>query len=158
MQPIKNGQNGPNGVRILLRYNGHLISVHLWNRLSTFIPKHFLQNLKNPLVAKLTIYGRTLGRPVDMGRIWRPGDRISATLPSPMSVPVWLDKGQTASHPSRHNPAPFGEMTRITYNTLFMHLFMHYSCTFWYWNIMFTFSKWPLSIPFELPMAMLRQR
>ena len=40
-------------------------SVHLWNRLSTFISKHFLQNLKNPLVAKGTIYGRTLGPPVD---------------------------------------------------------------------------------------------
>ena len=62
---LKNGQNGPNGVRVLLRHSGHLISVHLWNRLSTFIPKHFLQNLKNPLVAKRTIYGRTLGRPVD---------------------------------------------------------------------------------------------
>ena len=61
----KIGQNGPNGVRILLRHNEHFISVHLWNRLSTFIPKHFLQNLKNPLVAKLTIYGRTLGGPVD---------------------------------------------------------------------------------------------
>ena len=33
--------------------------------LSTFIPKHFLQNLKNPLVAKWTIYGRTLCHPVD---------------------------------------------------------------------------------------------
>ena len=61
----KNGQNGPNGIRILLRRSWHLISVHLWNRLSTFITKHFLQNLKNPLVAKRTIYGRTLGRPVD---------------------------------------------------------------------------------------------
>ena len=28
---------------------------------STFIPKHFLQNPKNPLVAKRIIYGRTLG-------------------------------------------------------------------------------------------------
>ena len=36
-------------VPILLRHNGHLISMHLWNRLSTFIPKHFLQNLNNPL-------------------------------------------------------------------------------------------------------------
>ena len=65
MQPIKNGQNGPNGVRILLRHNGHLISVQLWNHFSTFIPKHFLQKLTNPLVAKRTIYGRSLGRPVD---------------------------------------------------------------------------------------------
>ena len=65
MQPIKNGQNGPKVVRILLRHTGHLISVHLCNCLSTFIPKHFLQNLKNPLVAKRTIYSRTLGRPVD---------------------------------------------------------------------------------------------
>ena len=39
--------------------------MHLWNRLSTFIPKHFLQNLKNPLIVKPTIYGRTLGGPVD---------------------------------------------------------------------------------------------
>ena len=61
----KNVQNGPNRAWVLLRHNGLLISVHLWNRLSTFIPKHFLQNLKNPLVAKQTIYGRTLGRPVD---------------------------------------------------------------------------------------------
>ena len=53
----------PNGVRILQRHNEHLILMHLWNRLSTFILKHFLQNLKNPLVAKRTIYGRTLGRP-----------------------------------------------------------------------------------------------
>ena len=65
MQPIKNDQNGPSGIRILLSRNWHLISVHLWNRLSTFITKHFLQNLKNPLVAKRTIFGRTLGRPVD---------------------------------------------------------------------------------------------
>ena len=62
MQPIKNIQNGPNAVYILLRNNGDLISVHLWNRLYTFIPKHFLQNLNHPLVAKWTIYGRTLGR------------------------------------------------------------------------------------------------
>ena len=61
----KNGQNGPNGIRILLRHNGHLISVHLWNCLSTFITKHFLQNLKNSLVAKRTIYGWTLGHLVD---------------------------------------------------------------------------------------------
>ena len=61
----KNGQNGPNGLRILLRHNGHLISVCLWNRLSTFILKHFLQKLKNPLVDKRTIYGRTLCRPLD---------------------------------------------------------------------------------------------
>ena len=65
MQPIKNIQNGPNAVYILIRNNQDLISVHLWNNLSTFIPKHFLQNLKHPLVAKRTIYGRTLGRPVD---------------------------------------------------------------------------------------------
>ena len=68
----KNGQNGPN------RVNGHLISVHLWNCLSTSIPKHFLQNLKNPLVAKRTIYGRTLGRPVDSWVAF--GDHISAAL------------------------------------------------------------------------------
>ena len=61
----KNGQNGPNGVYILLRNNGHLISGHLWNRLYTFIPKNFLQNLKHPLVAKRTIYGKTMGRPMD---------------------------------------------------------------------------------------------
>ena len=61
----KNGQNGPNGIHILLRRNGHLTSVHLWNCLSTFITKHFLQNLKNSLVAKRTIHGRTLGRQVD---------------------------------------------------------------------------------------------
>ena len=43
-----------------------------------FILKHFLQNLTNPLVAKRTIYGRTLGRPVD----WcvALGDRIAAAL------------------------------------------------------------------------------
>ena len=59
----------------LLRNNGDLISVHLWNRLYTFIPKHFLQNLKHPLVAKRTIYGRTLGRPVDS---WVAlGDRVT---------------------------------------------------------------------------------
>ena len=65
MQPIKNGQNGPNRIRLLLRHNEPFISGHLWNPLSTFIPKHFLQNLKNALVAKRTIYGRTLGHPVD---------------------------------------------------------------------------------------------
>ena len=32
---------------------------------------------------------------------------------------------------------------------------IHYSCTLCYWNIMFTFFKWPLFVPFELPMAML---
>ena len=75
----KNYQNGPNGV---LRHSAQLISVHLWNCLPTFVSKHFLQNLKNPLVAKRTIYGRTLGRLAGgvMGRIWRPGDRISAAL------------------------------------------------------------------------------
>ena len=63
----------PNGI-------GHLmiLLVRLWNRLSTWIPKHFLQNLKNPLVAKRTIYGRTLGRPVDSWVAF--GDRISAAL------------------------------------------------------------------------------
>ena len=75
MQPIKNGQNGPNGVRILLRHSGHLISVHLMNGQSTVIRKHFLQNLKNPLVAKWTIYGRTLGRPVDSWVVF--GDRAT---------------------------------------------------------------------------------
>ena len=59
-----NGLNGPNAVLILLRHNGNLIAVQLWNLLSTFIPKHFLQNLKNPLVAKRTIFCRTLGRPM----------------------------------------------------------------------------------------------
>ena len=38
------------------------ISVSFWN---IFILKYFLQNLKNSLVAKRTIYDRTLGRPVD---------------------------------------------------------------------------------------------
>ena len=33
--------------------------------MSSFIPKYFLQNLKNVLVAKRTIDGGTLGRPVD---------------------------------------------------------------------------------------------
>ena len=33
--------------------------------MSSFIPKYFLQNLKNPLVAKQTIDGGTLGRPVN---------------------------------------------------------------------------------------------
>ena len=33
--------------------------------MSSFIPKNFLQNLKNSLVAKRTIDGGTLGRPVD---------------------------------------------------------------------------------------------
>ena len=65
MEPIKNIQNGPNTAYILLRNNGDLISVHLWNRLYTFIPKHFMQNLKHPLVTKRTIYGKTLGRLVD---------------------------------------------------------------------------------------------
>ena len=36
----KSGQNGPNRVCILLRHNGRLISVHLWN-LSTFIHNIF---------------------------------------------------------------------------------------------------------------------
>ena len=47
---LKNGQNG---------------TWYLWNRMSSFIPKYFLQNLKNSLVAKRTINGGTLGRPVD---------------------------------------------------------------------------------------------
>ena len=62
----KNGQNRPNGISILLRRNGYLISVRLWNRLSTFIVKHLLQNLKSPLIANRTICGRTLGCPVDL--------------------------------------------------------------------------------------------
>ena len=33
--------------------------------MSSFIPKYFLQNLKNSLVAKQTIVGGTLGHPVD---------------------------------------------------------------------------------------------
>ena len=45
--------------------NGHMISVHRWNHVPSFIPKYFLQNLKNSLVAKRTIDGGTLGRPVD---------------------------------------------------------------------------------------------
>ena len=42
--------------------NGHMISV---NRMFSFIPKYFLQNLKNSLVAKQTNDDGTLGRPVD---------------------------------------------------------------------------------------------
>ena len=45
--------------------NRQVISVHLGNPMSSFIPKYFLQNLKNSLVAKRTIDGGTLGRPVD---------------------------------------------------------------------------------------------
>ena len=45
------------------------------DRLSTFISKHFLQNLKNPLVAKWTIYGRTLCHPVDSWVAF--GDRVT---------------------------------------------------------------------------------
>ena len=41
---------------------GHMISV---NRMSSFIPKYFLQNLKNLMVTKWTIDGGTLGRLVD---------------------------------------------------------------------------------------------
>ena len=44
-------QNGPNGVRILLRHNGHFISVHLWNRLSTFILKFFICKNKESIVS-----------------------------------------------------------------------------------------------------------
>ena len=42
-----------------------LISMHLRSCLSTFLPKYFLQNINNSLVAKRTIHGRTLGRPLD---------------------------------------------------------------------------------------------
>ena len=41
--------------------------MHLWSCLSTFLPKYFLQNIKNSLVAKRTIHGRTLGCPLDSG-------------------------------------------------------------------------------------------
>ena len=33
--------------------------------LSTFLPKYFLQNINNSLVAKLTIHGRTFSPPLD---------------------------------------------------------------------------------------------
>ena len=33
--------------------------------LSTFLPKYFLQNINNSLVAKRTIHGRTFSRPLD---------------------------------------------------------------------------------------------
>ena len=39
--------------------------IHLRSCLSAFIPKYFLQNIKKSLVAKRTIHGRTLGRPLD---------------------------------------------------------------------------------------------
>ena len=61
----KNGQNGPNGVCILLRH------LDIWYQYICEIVSPlsleniFCKNLKNPLVAKQTIYGRTLGRPVD---------------------------------------------------------------------------------------------
>ena len=42
-----------------------MISMHLRSCLSTFLPKYSLQNIKNSLVAKRTIHGRTLGRPLD---------------------------------------------------------------------------------------------
>ena len=42
-----------------------MISMHLRSCLSTFLPKYFLQNIKNLLVAKRTIHGRTLGCPLD---------------------------------------------------------------------------------------------
>ena len=53
--------------------NRHLISVNI-----SFILKYFLQNLKNLLVAKRTIYGITSGRPVDSWVAF--GNRISAAL------------------------------------------------------------------------------
>ena len=93
----KNGQNGPNGIHILLRRNGHLISVHLWNCVSTFITKHFLQNLKNSLVAKRTIYGRTLGRPVDWWVAY--GDRATVF----QQHWTWLTFGHT---PLNFSPFP----------------------------------------------------
>ena len=42
-----------------------MLSMHLQSCLSTFLPKYFLQNIKNSLVAKRTIHGWTLGRPLD---------------------------------------------------------------------------------------------
>ena len=42
-----------------------MTSIHLWGCLSTFLPKYFLQNIKNSWVAKRTIHGKTLGRPLD---------------------------------------------------------------------------------------------
>ena len=53
------------------------------NVMPSFILKYFLQNLKNSLVAKRTIDGGTLGRPVESWVAY--GDRvtyhISAALP-----------------------------------------------------------------------------
>ena len=46
--------------------------MHLWNQMSNFIPKYFLQNLKNSLVGKQTMDGGTLGCLV--------GDHISTAL------------------------------------------------------------------------------
>ena len=50
--------------------NGHMISVNVMS-----ILKYFLQNLKNSLVAKRTIGGETLGRPVDSRAAF--GDRAT---------------------------------------------------------------------------------
>ena len=80
MQLIKNGHNEPNGIRILIRYNGHLISLHLWNRLSTFIPT-FSAIPKESIGRQTDHVWYDLGSPGGfMSRIWWPGDRISAAL------------------------------------------------------------------------------
>ena len=43
--------------------------------LSTFLPKYFLQNINNLLVAKRTIHGRTFSRPLDSWVAF--GDRVT---------------------------------------------------------------------------------
>ena len=58
---------------------GHIISVHLWNCVSSFIPKFFfLQNLQNSLVAKRTIHGWTLACSLTSWVTF--GNHISAAL------------------------------------------------------------------------------
>ena len=57
---------------------------------SSFIPKYFLQNLKNPLVAKRTIHGGTLGRPVDSWVAF--GDRVTIFQQHCFMYLVWRPK------------------------------------------------------------------
>ena len=57
--------------------------------LSTFLPKYFLQNINNSLVAKRTIHGRTFSRPLDSWVAF--GDRATIFQQQLCNVGRWLD-------------------------------------------------------------------
>ena len=82
--------------------HGHMLSVHLWIRLSAFILKYFMQNLNDSLVAKRTgpSMVRTWVASGFIGRIWRAGAfqwRVLSMRPRQCEISLWGKAKDTAT-------------------------------------------------------------